>query len=718
MAPKYMDIAALQAALERQESTIALLQQRINQLETRMGVSQSGAMASGTAIDETAGGGQTAYRIDTKGEVPAFTIRRMVHDGYTYSDLAIEDLDLLQLLTDEIGYKYPGINFGHEKIYMQSPFPAIIHNWDKLQRAVTKGSYSRGNRQARKDLAQLLYQISICEELLNYFRTREAYTAAGVTTFETAWTLFVPGTLIVTYPFVDVPQLFRVAEAAVPWVRAPLNRSHIYTSAWCWDWDGKRMVKVKYSLKMRRFMGTRAINEMEYYPVHYHTKNPDLFEKIELRSKIFLSATLFCKPGARQRYTYDGHAYVRGRKTITANTVEEDEDDDKRDIGDTIEVKLTLIKGDIMCDAQSYSEWGNMDHVSVEVPVGELKDMFADLNFNDIQSYLHDKVKENMLLLPGRLLGYATRERVWGQFFVKLILPSSGKNPRIFRENLQLEHTYKDLIEALFASHLPMQDHQLEDVKIGQGGGSILLLHGPSGVGKTLTAEAIALATGIPLLAVSVAEIGLDASRAENNLGKLFSLATRWDALLLVNEADVLLETRKSTTDISRNTLTSVFLRALESYRGTIILTTNRVKISVDEAIISRISLAISYHHLTDNQTHAIFKHFFDQLDPEMIKGRGQIDEFIGSTGHHYGLNGRQIQNVVSLALALARQECRLGKGDGQLTEGHIRMLCKMTREFWERLNDRPLAQRYNDELEAFGGLVDMSHDESIAEHR
>lgn len=58
-------------------------------------------------------------------------------------------------------------------------------------------------------------------------------------------------------------------------------------------------------------------------------------------------------------------------------------------------------------------------------------------------------------------------------------------------------------------------------------------LGGP-GLGKTLTAESIALATGRPLFIVSVAEVGLDASKAEANLERMFYLASAWEAVLLV----------------------------------------------------------------------------------------------------------------------------------------------------------------------------------------
>ena len=204
---------------------------------------------------------------------------------------------------------------------------------------------------------------------------------------------------------------------------------------------------------------------------------------------------------------------------------------------------------------------------------------------------------------------------------------------------------------------------------------------GPPGVGKTLTAETIAEATGKPLFVVSVAEIGLDASVAEKNLEKLFNLATKWEAILLVDEADVFLETRGSTFDASRNALVSVLLRVLEYYQGIIILTTNRVK-SIDVAVISRIHLAIRYNDLTDDQMRAIFRYFLNQLRPEDVKDRAGIDRFIRNTGHHYGLNGRQIRNVVSAAVASARHENMKGEGDGRLTEEHLMKVCEVRERY------------------------------------
>lgn len=86
----------------------------------------------------------------------------------------------------------------------------------------------------------------------------------------------------------------------------------------------------------------------------------------------------------------------------------------------------------------------------------------------------------------------------------------------------------------------------------------IAVLHGPPGTGKTLTAEAVAEHLKRPLYLVGASELGTESSDLEENLTRLLSvrlpnlpndaisltqttvqLATAWDAVLLIDEADV-----------------------------------------------------------------------------------------------------------------------------------------------------------------------------------
>lgn len=63
---------------------------------------------------------------------------------------------------------------------------------------------------------------------------------------------------------------------------------------------------------------------------------------------------------------------------------------------------------------------------------------------------------------------------------------------------------------------------------------SLSHLEGPPGVGKTLTAETLANATGKPLYVVGASHIGLYSGLAEARLIRIFELAERWQAVLLM----------------------------------------------------------------------------------------------------------------------------------------------------------------------------------------
>jgi len=71
------------------------------------------------------------------------------------------------------------------------------------------------------------------------------------------------------------------------------------------------------------------------------------------------------------------------------------------------------------------------------------------------------------------------------------------------------------------------------------------------------TAESVAEYTGKPLLKVSVADIGLAVTTVEKKLDDIFDLASRWEAVLLFDEADVLLETRTDESPLERNAMVS-----------------------------------------------------------------------------------------------------------------------------------------------------------------
>lgn len=90
---------------------------------------------------------------------------------------------------------------------------------------------------------------------------------------------------------------------------------------------------------------------------------------------------------------------------------------------------------------------------------------------------------------------------------------------------------------------------------------------------------------------------------------------------------------------------------------GILILTTNQIA-HFDVAVQSRIHIAIKYTKLSQKQTMAIFEGFLKPLDKkDRIKDYDDIKDWIKEDVCKIGLDGRQIRNIVTSALGLARAE-------------------------------------------------------------
>src|SRR4051794_15086173 len=97
----------------------------------------------------------------------------------------------------------------------------------------------------------------------------------------------------------------------------------------------------------------------------------------------------------------------------------------------------------------------------------------------------------------------------------------------------------------------------------------------------------------------SSGEMGDNSFSVQQRLKAEIELAEAWNAVLLLDEADVFMAELDS-RNMVQNAITSVFLRQLEYYRGILLLTTNRLK-SIDSAFQSRIHFCFQYKDLDYN---------------------------------------------------------------------------------------------------------------------
>lgn len=167
---------------------------------------------------------------------------------------------------------------------------------------------------------------------------------------------------------------------------------------------------------------------------------------------------------------------------------------------------------------------------------------------------------DQKLICTHLLRGYSLKEKLWLNLFVNAV-QGINFNTRAF-ESLVLPESQKELILGFTATQQAYRN-TFDDVIEGKGRGIILLLCGPPGVGKTLTAESVAEEMKVPLYMMSAGDLGLDPRHIENKLQGILDMAQRWGAIVLLDEADVFLEER-SLHELERNKLVSIFLRILE----------------------------------------------------------------------------------------------------------------------------------------------------------
>lgn len=145
-----------------------------------------------------------------------------------------------------------------------------------------------------------------------------------------------------------------------------------------------------------------------------------------------------------------------------------------------------------------------------------------------------------------------------------------------------------------------------------------------------------------PLYSVQTAQLGQSATALETELRKVFARAQRWNAILLLDEADVYVRERGD--DFEQNAIVGVFLRTLEYFQGVMFMTTNRID-QVDDAIASRCIAKLDYRTPLPADQKKIWRVLATTSDIEISDEA--IDEI---TTRHPTLSGRDIKMLLKLA--------------------------------------------------------------------
>jgi hypothetical protein len=208
---------------------------------------------------------------------------------------------------------------------------------------------------------------------------------------------------------------------------------------------------------------------------------------------------------------------------------------------------------------------------------------------------------------------------------------------------LVLPEDTKSLVQILVQGSSEIMD----DIIQGKTGGTIVIATGPPGTGKTLTAEVFSEEIEKPLYVVQCSQLGTNENNVEKELQHVLDRASRWRAILLIDEADVYVHERGDS--IQQNAIVGVFLRVLEHYRGVLFLTSNRSTI-IDDAVMSRATAWIRYDYPNPEHLTKIWQVLSKQYKAELS------DQLIGQLVREFPkVSGRNVKNLLKLAKMLAK---------------------------------------------------------------
>ncbi|KAH8652698.1 ATPase [Tricladium varicosporioides] len=518
--------------------------------------------------------------------------------------------------------KYPGISCKLDRLVFAAPFNPFVHRWSEFLLAIQEEE-----EDDTKEHLELLHGL-LKEELKDTIKALEDYVTHGVTTFDHLWTIFHPSCKVFAH------------QPGGPTALSFYSGS--YETGQCGDyyrlclepigWNGTAFGRGCQYLNIFSFTGTRTISDLNAFPLSFHPEEEKIRAKLVARGE---------KYEALRGYHYKSYEGIG----LTWNAQDK-------------QVPLN-VSGRIIIDTQSFDRHNptrstsyndslnKADYVITQVPDMSFKTLVSNLenDFNlEEASPLMRLTSDGHLICKATVPGYSLKLKKWMLFFVDKVTEIVW-NDNAFSK-LVLPADTKDILMSFVESQVENKN-AFDDVISGKGKGIIMLLSGPPGVGKTLTAESVAESMHIPLYMMSAGDLGTGPNEVEDNLQKILEMVAKWDAILLLDECDVFLEER-TTHDLERNKLVSIFLRTLEYYEGILFLTTNRVS-NMDAAFQSRIHISMAYPNLDPSSRRQIWGNFLKMSKQESVVSEEDLDYL-----SQIELNGRQIKNVLKTSFLLS----------------------------------------------------------------
>ena len=225
--------------------------------------------------------------------------------------------------------------------------------------------------------------------------------------------------------------------------------------------------------------------------------------------------------------------------------------------------------------------------------------------------------------------------------------------PTVGFSDLKLQDEVRGALEQICCS--AMHGYRIfEEWELGRqylyGRALTVMLSGPPGTGKTMTAHVIASELGLPLYQVDLSSV-MDKyiGETEKHLEQIFSFAEKTNVVLFFDEADALFSRRGEVTegrDRYANIEVSFILQRIEKFDGIVILSTNFYN-NIDKAFLRRMKYVLKYQMPDEAIRRSIWE---SCLPAEQF--REEVD--MSYLAEQFEFTGGMIKNVVLSACVAA----------------------------------------------------------------
>ncbi|KAI1383407.1 P-loop containing nucleoside triphosphate hydrolase protein [Hypoxylon trugodes] len=569
--------------------------------------------------------------------------RHVQRDGvWVTLSISIQDPDMREILNDVLK-DYPEFDPKVENWTFEPPYQPLVHRWDNLQQ------YDTEDLDVRKALTSMLIFLTpiVNPTMLSLGKLRES----GKIDYQNIWHLFAPGTLVIAklYGVDTISRANRCDRMSGFWL---VRLEYI-------DWNGDISGYETATQKIKIFEGYQLVTKLEVFPISY----------------------LDNEAGVRKTATEKGRKFeqLRGYRYVEYNgtkvMIETDKPHHKQITGrvcldayayyNVLSISKRTLRpspgGEERLPNTEYGKAWNLPHKSRKAlqweaysgPLHEAK--HSPNHKHKDNEILCPLTEEELLITNPWLIGFDLKAKDFGKFHIDNVKEVTWNDEAY--DKLVLPNREKELTWSFVKGKHRANETKFDDFIQKKGRGLIILLFGPPGVGKTFTAEAVAEKSKVPLYAMSASDLGIKPREMEKALERALKLCHLWDAMFLLDEADVYLSARGDDS-LSRNELVCIFLRLLEYYEGTLFLTTNRAT-QIDHAFQSRIDLFLPYQDLGKDVRRKIWANFLERTGNN---GFPVVDEMLDKLAE-IKLNGREIKNLIKSAHMLV-----LGSDDDDIT--------------------------------------------------